>query len=616
MARNLDLARLLECVAISDALSGLLLVGASASMVDTIADRLMVLLQAAGATKVDRVRLGSGETEDSLWGVPGAPAQWGGGALLIPPEGTTRLVIAPELSRLSRPAARAAVALLESREITLQRRGHATPMAVRQRWIAGIAESDLGSVSPHLLERFAIRIRMQEQVGSDRVATLKARLSGTTATLVDPDSVERVRNAICTSQLDPEVIPLAMTLCDTSGLGGSMRPGISLLRVAETWARLERADELKKEVLIESARALGLDVQLALTSELRADRAATHVISNAAQEGSPKEPDLAVRELLLGETKNEVAPLHGDNFDDEDLEYQPGDVISPEAPEISVAPVTQDPVTPEKLPARTEFTTLRLPWRQARAAESGKGTIIGTRRTESVKDLAIFDTLFAALPYQSHRRSAYQIESDGLVVFRSDLRSYRRLPIAIEQLILVLDYTSVQKRRWQKTLLPFLSDAYAARAELCIIKVGARNTRNEACADRVVVRSVLMPSVADAFRESAGRATPLADGLTQALRFIKQTMGHGRGSTRSTTLVVVTDGRGNVPLEASRQGRLAAKVGMTGIEDVKRVAREISVLPNVKRYLVNPEPDWMKELPFVLASFLGATVVKLDSADV
>lgn len=612
MPRDLDLARLLECVAISDALAGFLLVGASASMVDTIADRLMVLLQAAGATKVDRVRLGSGETEDSLWGVPGAPAQWGGGALLIPPEGTTRLVIAPELSRLSRPAARAAVSLLESREIMIQRRGQAAPMAVRQRWIAGIAESDLGSVSPHLLERFAIRIRIREQVGSDRVATLKARLSGTNPTLIDPDSVERVRNAISASRLDPEVISLAMTICDTSGLGASMRPGISLLRVAEAWARLERTDKLKKEVLIESARALGLDVQLALksTSELRADRAAAHATSDE------KEPDIAVRELAVGETKDEVASLRGDNFDDEDVEYQPGDVISPEAPEISVAPVTQDPVTPEKLPARTEFTTLRLPWRQARAAESGKGTIVGTRRTESVKDLAIFDTLFAALPYQSRRRSAYPIESDGLVVFRSDLRSYRRLPIAIEQLILVLDYTSVQQRRWQKTVLPFLSDAYAARAEVCIIKVGAGNARNEACADRVVVRSVLVPSVAEAFRESAGRATPLADGLTQALRFIKQTMGHGRGSTRSTTLVVVTDGRGNVPLEASHQGRLAAKVGMTGIEDAKRVAREISVLPNVKRYLVNPEPDWMKELPFVLASFLGAKVVKLDSANV
>jgi magnesium chelatase subunit D len=613
MARNLDLERLLECVAISDELSGLLLVGASASMVDTLADRLTELLPAAGATHIDRVRLGSGETEDSLWGVPGVPAQWGGGALLMPPEGSTRLVIAPELSRLSRPAARAAVSLLDSREITIQRRGQVIPMAVRQRWLAGIAESDLQRVSPHLLERFAIRIRVQEKVGRDRVATLKAKLSGATARLVDRDSVERVRNALCASRLGPDVLALAMTICETSGLGASMRPAISLLRVAEAWARLERADELSKEVLVKTARALGLNVELAAP---RADPAPTGAAPEEPREDDAREPDTTVSKLPSGETSDELASLLGATFDDKDLEYQPGDVISPEQPEISVAQMTQDPVTLEKLPPRTEFTTLRLPWRQARAAEGGRGSIVGTRRTESVKDLAIFDTLFAALPYQSVRRATYNIDADRLVVLRSDLRSYRRLPIAIEQLILVLDYTALQKRRWQTTVLPFLSDAYAARAEICIIKVGAANARNEACADRMVLRSVLVPGVAEAFRESAGRATPLADGLAQALLFIKQTMGHGRGSTRSTTLIVVTDGRGNVPLEASRQGKLAANVGMTGIEDAKRVAREICVLPNVKRYLVNPEPDWMRELPFVLASFLGAKVVKLDSANV
>ncbi|MGK3945906.1 hypothetical protein ABK046_47115, partial [Streptomyces caeruleatus] len=79
---------------------------------------------------------------------------------------------------------------------------------------------------------------------------------------------------------------------------------------------------------------------------------------------------------------------------------------------------------------------------------------------------------------------------------------------------------------------------------------------------------------------------PLAYGFAQSLHIIRDALSHGRSAVRRVTLVVVTDGRGNVPLAASRAGELTGPVGSEGITDALRVAREIAAFSQVKSILL------------------------------
>jgi magnesium chelatase subunit D len=153
------------------------------------------------------------------------------------------------------------------------------------------------------------------------------------------------------------------------------------------------------------------------------------------------------------------------------------------------------------------------------------------------------------------------------------------------------------------------------RAELCVVRVGSESAANELRADRVMARNVLVPSVAAALDERPGRATPLADGLALAFRTIRQTLGHGRNTMRKATLIVVTDGRANVPLDVSREGRWLGRVGRQGIDDARQVARQLRDLPRVRRVLIHPKTDALRDLPMALAAALEAEVVQVSYAN-
>jgi magnesium chelatase subunit D len=74
-------------------------------------------------------------------------------------------------------------------------------------------------------------------------------------------------------------------------------------------------------------------------------------------------------------------------------------------------------------------------------------------------------------------------------------------------------------------------------------------------------------------------------------------------------LVVVTDGRGNVPLATSREGEPPVAAGRRGLEDALAVAERLHSLPRVTASVVHPERDAGGELPHTLARALGADVV-------
>jgi magnesium chelatase subunit D len=281
---------------------------------------------------------------------------------------------------------------------------------------------------------------------------------------------------------------------------------------------------------------------------------------------------------------------------------------SVQAEDLAIIPAAL-PVDPSSPPK--EFTSLRVPWQVNKAALAGRGAIIGTRRADSVQDLALAETLFAAAPLQNYRRRQLQQRSNALILQKQDLRSYRRAPPAAQLLVLLVDYTSIGNTEWVETLVPFLAEAYAGRAEVCVIGVGAKDAKSPWRADRLMARNILVPAVAAALNRGGGRATPLADGLLLALRTLQQVLGHGRATTRRATLIVITDGRGNIPLEASREDQWQGRVGREGIESAWRVANDLKGVPNVERILLDVGPRYLRDLPLQLAAELDARVIRL-----
>ena len=145
--------------------------------------------------------------------------------------------------------------------------------------------------------------------------------------------------------------------------------------------------------------------------------------------------------------------------------------------------------------------------------------------------------------------------SGDVIIRHGDLRSYRRIPVPEKMLVLLLDYTALRDCKWDEALIPHLQWAYTERACIALIRVGAADAVHELRADRLMARSLLVPQVDKALAAGPGRASPLAHGLDFALQTLRHALQHGRAAITQARLVVLTDGRGNVPLEASRPAR-------------------------------------------------------------
>jgi magnesium chelatase subunit D len=273
----------------------------------------------------------------------------------------------------------------------------------------------------------------------------------------------------------------------------------------------------------------------------------------------------------------------------------------------AVGPYPEDTAPPTREPE-----SLRLPLQRYRARAAAAGPPIGTRPATDadLRDLALVATILEAAKFQAVRRAARQVD-DGrpkLLLSVSDLRSYVRAPLPDQVLVVVLDYTCLAGRDWEMALLPHLRWAYQERAAIRLIQVGARGAAERLRAEQLAAANVLAPRLGAALQAGAGGATPLAHGLDLAVRGLRSALQHGRASVQRARLVVVSDGRGNVPLAASRAGRLDGPVGREGIDDALAVARIARGRRNLESVVLDPQPAEYPELPTTLAEALGAVV--------
>jgi magnesium chelatase subunit D len=279
---------------------------------------------------------------------------------------------------------------------------------------------------------------------------------------------------------------------------------------------------------------------------------------------------------------------------------------------LNTAFISMEPYPEDKAPIEREVASLRVPQFRYPATSSRRGVVTGVERATALNDLAVVNSLFAAAPFQLIRREKKGIHDNRLILSASDLRSYRRAPASEHMLLVLLDHTCLHGCNWLNALLPYLRKAYAERASIGIVQVGAANAANMFRAELVTARSVLVPSIEAALEvaleEEGSQATPLAHGFDLALRTLRHALQHGRGTVRQALFIVISDGRGNVPLNVSREEDLIRPINREGIDDTLKIAKFIRTLKDVRTVLLNPQPKHYPDLPIVLADVLGAEI--------
>ncbi len=601
-----SLERLLSCAAIREGLDSLLLYDAPPELLERVAEVWSEKLAAVHGQPVGRVQLGPWTSEEDLWGLGDAlPQVWRHPGVLATE--APRLVLIPDLTRLSLPGLRACVTLMGAEVVTIEREGQSRRFRPRFSWLAGCALSEVGQLSPHLLDRFALRIRapvLEKDWAQELLRTLSEAPRPSDGALSRPEAQALAAAARVEARVTAEAREAAVAWLPAHPSQGH-RGLLALARMACALVQLEHVERagthapplVQPEHVQRAARLLQLPAPAAEAQR----RPSSPEVAPPLEEPPPAR---AATEAEASRPRESSGPVEAPA-----PRLEPA-VLSPEEPQGAAAltPLEEE----QKALVQREHAPLRLPFFQGRTSAQGRGPIVGVQPATDAQDLAIVGTLLAAAPYQRHRRKRARVpDKAGMLLVRSDLRSYRRAPARQHLLTLLLDFTSLGESDWQAALMPYLSQAYTDRAQICVIQVGARGAENELQAQRVLARNLLVPAVAEALDAKPGLASPLADGLELALATLRHALTVGRGAARSARLVVLTDGRGNIPLEASQTGTLVTPVGSRGVEDALRIAARLRGVRQLTSVVLKPQVTALRELPQRLSDALGAELLEL-----
>jgi magnesium chelatase subunit D len=569
---------------------------------------------------VDTVTLGSSETDDDLWGTlvlqgrHEAPLCWQPGLLSESQnQNSTRIAFIPDLAQLSLMAARACIAMVGQSVASSERHGQHSLWQPDDFWIAGCASADVGKVSAHLLDRFAIRLNRKKVPNRvQRTVEIKQMLGSDgnedrESYPLPPDLSDRLKFAAnFRPMMTEDAMARLIRYIPTSGFY-STRRDLSLARLAVAIAHLDNQHSVIDVHINRAAKMIGLSMpaDAGVKQPWRDEE-------KPAEEQTPTEVASISENLLDSEVPS---PFEEPTSEPQLVKEFAREVDTPAEvfPSVPLPSVSvRSPYPEDEAPIEHEDTPLRLPLRAARS-DVENGPIVGTERATSLHDLALVRTVMESTKFKRVRQKQSKLTKDRLLILACDLHSYRREPIAEQIFVLLLDYTSLRNEAWTDALYPYLKEAYTERAIICLIKVGAADARHELRAEMIEARSLLVPEIGNAFNALPGRGTPLAHGLDLAFQALRRHLQHGRGGPYRATLVVLSDGRGNIPLEDSRRGEIAASVMRRGFEDSLVVGRQISHLDYVRVVYLNPQPEQLTELPVELANALGAEMREIET---
>lgn len=626
----------LACAALNPGLRSILVYNCKPTELQMAASRLSQMLREVESREVILIQLASNETEDDLWGTLSfykkskAPSfAWQPGRLASTNQDQRiRLVVIPDLARLSLSSVRACVSLMGAEVAYLQRNGQDIMWAPNYCWLAACAGTDISQVSPHLLDRFSIRLSRPRNTSSDRAGDILSWLTTPRPvnhyeTIVLSHAVRKYLHEVgdYRPRLDDEVITHVLKYFAAATHPGTRRE-IALARLATAHAQLVKANLVTKDHVDTAAAFIGLKLDNSRRRYLRLKSSSTVAQAESAQE--------------------EISSLSASASMSEEANSLEGTLIYPsDTQEILPFTSLSSPYLEDSIPTVHDTSTPRLKPLGYRAYAVSNGPIIATDRATSMNDVALISTLLEAAKFQvvRHKLANRGILNNSLkklnlqyrkdisignehrsyqfILSVSDLRTYRRAPVSKQLLVLLLDYTCLRDCLWIEAIIPHLEWAYTERAEICLIQVGAATTNDRLAlrAQQVVSPSILARNIRQAFGVEPGQSTPLAHGLDLAARTLRKVLQNDRRIARLARLVVLSDGRGNVPLKASQTGIMEWPVNCEGIEDALQVAYSIREMKNTEIFLLNSQPQQYSNLPFVLAEALGALLVSISLSD-
>ncbi|QSV69896.1 MAG: hypothetical protein HEQ20_02940 [Aphanizomenon flos-aquae KM1D3_PB] len=639
------LMKSLCCVALNRGLRSILLFDISPVNLQQVAGVLISLLKAVTECKIVPIKLGTFESEDDLWGQIGLWGElenqafkWQSGLLgKTENDQEIRLVIIPDLTKLSLPAMRACVVLMEADVVHLERHGQNLYWQPNLCWLVGCSsqQEEIGKISPHLLDRFAIRLNGKINNNTDRVSQIKQ--------LLNDERLEQ-KSLFKEREIEPElqqwlkqvsISPPKMTsealkkiLDYTSPSTVYHRRELSLARFSSTFAQLEAEEQVTVAHVDRVAKIIGLKLKQEIGNSNNQNINIIPIPGIDSPENELKsEPSLELKDKLKQNSG------YNDPKKEKELPIYKGD--KPQSfPDISLPNIEplENPYIEDIAPLEREMASLKFPTRRFKSKAIARGTIIGVERSSTVQDLAIVRTLLEAAKFQNIRQNNHlngHLHSHRkLKILPIDIYRHRRAPIAEQMLMVLIDYTCLESCQWEEQLFPYISWAYTQRASIGIMQVGIATdsailkeeelkfniNAEELRAKKISAQNVLVPSIniaLDLEKTKKGQATPLAHGFDLTLQTLRHALQHGRNTIQKAVLVVISDGRGNVPLEASHLGKIQLPVGRKGFEDALEIAQKIGNLDNVDAVFLNPQRKQYPDLPLLLAQALGAKVVAI-----
>jgi magnesium chelatase subunit D len=612
-AHDDSLVRALACAAIAPGLRAVLVFDVSPERLLAIAATYERLLTRATGESVARVMLAA-TTDDDLWGAYGFGADgrptWTPG-VLAPREGSSSLIVVRDLAALGFEAMRTLVAMVGADVAHLERNGRGDRWRPPFAWLAGCARKDVGKISTHLLDRFALRL--DGAIGDEAAAsegsreTLRSWLESADEPVgQEPPSLGtplalRVEDAVGrTAHVDDEQLDQVLEIVAAAGgASSSLRRSVALARMAVAECRLQPgALVVSANHVLRAAARMGL---------------VTDEIPPAAEEAPSPDPPAAAAEPPPANAAPPTQPQA----------EGPG-VAAPPDPSIKAADTkTEIPMEdssaivleptgafPEdSAGCDRERHSLAWPAMQRRCSvRAARGVVIGTEESQDLRDLAVVATLMRAAWHQAMRPRR---RDGGLTLAATDLRRRRRIAPVERMFAMVIDYTSLAGWDWEAAVLPYLRAAYAQRASTCFVKVGARDARSDLRADLPVVsRSLLAAPLDKLFAAKPGHATPLAHGLALALDELRHALHHGRGTMVKAQIVVVTDGRGNLALEHSKANAVTGRIGDEGVRSALEQAQKIRALERLESIVLRPASCVSPGLVERLATAMGAELRK------
>jgi len=640
------LMKSLCCVALNRGLRSILLFDISPVDLQQVAEVLISLLKAVTECEIVPIKLGTFESEDDLWGQIGLCGEsenqafkWQSGLLgKTENDQEIQLVIIPDLTKLSLAAMRACVVLMGADVLHLERHGQNLYWQPNLCWLVGCSsqQEEIGKISPHLLDRFAIRLNGKINNNTDRVNQIKQLLNDERLEQkslfqereIEPELQQWLKQ-ISISQPKMTLKALERILDYTSTSTVYHRRELALARFSSTFAQLEAQKQVTVAHVDRVAKMIGLKLEQEIGNSNNQNINIIPIPGIDSLENEVKsEPSL--------ELKDKLKPISGDNDPkkEKELPIYKGD--KPQSfPDISLPNIEplENPYIEDIAPLEREMASLKFPTRRFKSKAIARGTIIGVERSSTVQDLAIVRTLLEAAKFQNIRQNNHFNSHRKLKISPTDIYRHRRAPIAEQMLMVLIDYTCLESCQWEEQLFPYISWAYTQRASIGIMQVGIATDSailkeeelklsinpEELRAKKISAQNVLVPSIniaLDLEKTKKGKATPLAHGFDLTLQTLRHALQHGRNTIQKAVLVVISDGRGNVPLEASHLGEIKPPVGRKGFEDALEIAQKIGNLDNVEVVFLNPQPKQYPHLPLLLAQALGAKVVAIPPLEI